>query len=79
MADYSFLGKYVFAVYIKSTKSQVKQAIELIFNVKVEKVNMINMDGKIKIFKGKSGKRSRYKKAIITTQDKKKIDFARGL
>ena len=73
------LGKYVFIVNSKSNKLQVKKAVEQVFNVKVTKVNVINMDGKAKIFKGRKGKRSSYKKAIITTKDKKKIEFAKGI
>lgn len=77
--SFESLGKYVFIVNSKSNKLQVKKAVEEIFNVKVTKVNVINMDGKAKVFKGRKGKRASYKKAIITTKDKKKIEFSKGI
>ena len=73
------LGKYVFIVDSESNKLQIRKAIEKIFGIEVVKVNIINMDGKVKIFKGRKGKRSSYKKAIITTKDKKKIEFSKGV
>ena len=73
------LGKYVFIVDSQSNKLQIRKAIKKIFNVEVIKVNIINMDGKVKIFKGRKGRRSSYKKAIITTKDKKKIEFSKGV
>ena len=73
------LGKYSFVVEIKASKYYIKKAIESIFKVKVIKINTINVNGKVKIFKGKKGRRSRYKKAIITTSDKKALYFSEGI
>lgn len=73
------LGKYVFVVDPDSNKVQIKRAIKQIFNVEVKQVNIINIHGKTKIFKGKKGKRSSFKKAIITTKYMKKIEFSKGV
>lgn len=73
------LGKYVFIVSPESNKAQIKKAIEQIFNVEVKGVNIINIHGKTKIFKGRKGKRSGFKKAVITTKDMKKIEFSKGV
>lgn len=74
------LGKYTFAVDKKATKSEVKRAIESIFGVKVEKVNTMNMLGKIKRQGMNSGRRPSWKKAIVKlTDDSKKIEFFEGM
>lgn len=62
-------GKYVFEVNPNANKGQIKEAVEHIFNVKVEKVNVINVKSKPKrrgIFVGKS---RRWKKAIVTLKE----------
>jgi len=73
------LGKYVFIVSPESNKAQIKKAIEQIFKVEVKGVNIINIHAKTKVFKGRKGKRSGFKKAIITTKDMKKIEFSKGV
>ena len=73
------LGKYVFIVSSDSNKIQIKKAVEHIFNVEVKNVNIINIQGKTKVFKGKKGKRVSFKKAIVTTKDMKKIEFSKGV
>ena len=73
------LGKYVFIVSPESNKAQIKKAIEQIFKVEVRGVNIINIYGKTKVFKGRKGKRPGFKKAIITTKDMKKIEFSKGV
>lgn len=72
-------GKYVFVVNKKSSKIQIKEALEGIFKIKVKKLNIININGKVKVFKGTKGKRSSYKKVIITVKDKQKIEFSRNI
>jgi len=71
--------KYVFKVKIDSTKAQVKRAVETIFKVKVEKVNIINVKGKTKIFRGIRGVQNDVKKAIVTLEDKHEIDLSVGI
>lgn len=73
-------GKYTFVVDKRSNKSEVKKAVETIFGVKVEKVNTMNMLGKIKTQGAHSGKRANWKKAIVKlTEDSKRIEFFEGM
>lgn len=67
---------YVFVVAKKAGKTEIKQAIETIFDgVKVEKVNTINRLGKVKRQGIHSGRRASTKKAYITlTKDSKTIE-----
>lgn len=68
--------KYTFEVAKKSNKSEIKRAIEAIFNVKVAKVNTMNMTGKVKRQGMNVGKRPDWKKAIVTlTPDSEPIEF----
>ncbi|MDO4605251.1 MAG: 50S ribosomal protein L23 [Helcococcus sp.] len=65
--------KYVFKVDKKANKSEIKAAIETIFEgVKVEKVNTMNMLGKKTRLGRIEGKKSDWKKAIITLKDDSK-------
>ena len=67
--------KYVFEVDPKANKTEIKQAVEQIFGVKVEKVNTMNVRGKVKRFGGYSGRRRNWKKAIVKlTEDSKTIE-----
>lgn len=58
-------GKYVFKVAVNANKTQIKQAVEKIFNVKVESVNTINSHPKKKRVGRYSGMTNKYKKAIV--------------
>ena len=66
---------YVFKVDVKANKSQIKDAIEKIFNVKVKSVNTINVHPKKKRVGRYSGMTNKYKKAIVTLVDGNKIDL----
>ncbi len=59
-------GKYTFEVNKKATKVDVKRAIEKLFNVKVLKVNTINVSGKEKRVGRNIGKTADWKKAIVS-------------
>ena len=59
-------GKYTFEVDPRSNKTEIKQAIEAIFNVKVDKVNTLNRVGKTRRTKFGLGKRKDEKRAIVT-------------
>ncbi len=73
-------NKYVFIVDRRSNKTEIKNALESIFGVKVAKVNTINMRGKIKRMGRFEGKRPDWKKAIVTlTEDSKSIEFFEAL
>jgi len=72
--------KYVFVVDKRANKTEIKNAVEAIFGVKVSKVNTINMRGKVKRMGRFEGKRPDWKKAIITlTADSKTIEFFEDL
>ncbi len=74
MADAA--GQYVFKVVPSATKAEVKQAVETLFDVKVQSVNMINLKGKRKVFKGRQGQRNGVRKAIVRLAEGQDIDFA---
>ena len=68
--------KYAFIVKRDSNKAEIKKAVETIFNVKVEKVNTLNYDGKFKVQGRAQGYTSKYKKAYVTlSKDSKSIEF----
>ena len=67
--------KYVFKVDVRSNKTEVKQMIEKIFNVKVEKVNIMNIHPKDRRVGKYTGKTNRYKKAIIKLAKGSTISF----
>ena len=73
--------KYVFMGDIDSNKTEIKEAVETIFGVKVAKVNTVRMQGKVKRTGAyPAGKRADYKKAIVTlTADSKTIEFFEGM
>ena len=73
--------KYVFMVDVNANKTQIKEAVELAFGVKVAKVNTIRMQGKAKRTGAYPvGKRPEFKKAIVTlTADSKTIEFFEGM
>ena len=70
--------KVIFRVRPTATKQEVKEAVEALFKVKVLKVNTSTIKGKLKLFKGHLGRRSDYKKAIVTLEKGQKIDIAAG-
>ena len=73
-------GKYTFVVAKRSNKTEIKNAIEKIFDVKVEKVNTMNMKGKVKRQGVHIGKRADWKKAIVKlSADSKGIEFFEGM
>ncbi|MFT8347450.1 50S ribosomal protein L23 [Clostridium saccharoperbutylacetonicum] len=72
--------KYTFIVHVDANKSQIKRAVEEVFNVKVESVNTINGIGKTKRMGVHVGKRPDYKKAVVTlTEESNGIEFFEGM
>ena len=73
--------KYVFYVLPTATKPEIKAAIEEIFGVKVEKVNTLRMDGKLRRQGAyPAGRTASYKKAMVKlTADSKTIEFFEGM
>lgn len=75
--------KYTFLVHPEATKTQVKEAVEKMFEgTKVKSVNTINLDGKKKRVRGtyKFGRTAKTKKAVVQlTADSKDIEIFEGL
>lgn len=68
-------GKYMFKVATKANKTQIKQAIEKIFNVKVESVNTMNSHPKKRRVGKYTGMTNKYKKAIVKLAKGSTISF----
>lgn len=72
-------GKYGFIVDAKANKVEIKNAVEKQYGVNVEKVNTMNVMGKLKTRYTKAGvlagRRPNYKKAIVTLAEGEVIDF----
>lgn len=70
------LGKYTFKVYKAATKTQIRQAVETLFKVKVLKINTANYEGKAKRQGVHIGKTSSWKKAVVTIdKDPKTVPY----
>ena len=68
-------NQHIFKVASDATKSEVKAAVEELFKVKVEKVRIMNVKGKVKRFGGRLGKRSDLRKAYVTLTSGNDIDL----
>ena len=78
----TMLGEFnqvTFRVPLVATKPQIKEAVEVLFDVKVTSVNTLRHKGKTKRFRGIVGKRSDTKKAIVTLAEGSSIDVTTGL
>ncbi|MBL1262156.1 50S ribosomal protein L23 [Candidatus Methylomicrobium oryzae] len=65
-----------FKVLKQATKKQIKDAVELMFNVEVDNVNVLNVQGKQKRFGRTLGKKSDWKKAYVKLKPGHDIDFS---
>ena len=72
-------NQVTFRVPLDASKPQIKAAVEALFEVKVEKVNTLRVKGKVKRFRGRLGRRSDWKKAIVTLVEGQSIDVTTGL
>ena len=72
-------NQVVFKVKKDATKSEIKEAVEKLFGVKVTAVNTLVRKGKVKRFRGITGRQSDVKKAVVTLADGQSIDVATGL
>ena len=68
-------GKYTFKVDPKATKTEIKEAVEKIFNVKVKAIRTINVKVKKRRVGRYTGLTNRSKKAIVTLQEGQTIDL----
>ena len=73
------LSQVTFRVALDATKPEIKAAVERLFSVTVEGVNTVVMKGKTKRFRGREGRRSDWKKAIVKLQAGQSIDLTTGL
>lgn len=71
-------GKYTFRVPLAATKSQIRQAVEQIFKVKVQAVNTMRYEGKLKRMGRTQGRRSDWKKAVVTLKPGEAIELFEG-
>ena len=68
-----------FRVRLDATKAEIRRAVERVFDVKVTGVNTLRVKGKSKIFRGRRGQRSSYKKAIVTLAEGQSVDYLSGV
>jgi large subunit ribosomal protein L23 len=71
--------KYAFEVANKATESQIKEAVEQAFKVKVSKINVMTVPGKTRRFGRRQVTGSSWKKAIVTLAPGHKITFFEGV
>ena len=71
-------NQFAFKVAKDATKPEIKAAVEMLFEVNVEKVQVLNVKGKSKRFGQRMGKRSDWKKAYVRLAAGQDINFAEG-
>ena len=69
-------NQYVFEVAVDATKSDVKSAVEQLFDVNVKSVNMVNIKGKLKLFRFRPGRKANVRKAYVRLAEGQSIDVA---
>jgi len=75
----SAANQVVFRVPLDATKPEIRAAVETLFNVKVQAVNTLIVKGKMKRFRGRPGRRSDWKKAMVRLAPGFSIDLTAGL
>ena len=68
----------IFRVASDATKPEIKAAVELLFKVEVESVQVANVKGKVKRFRGAIGQRKGWKKAYVCLKAGQEINFVEG-
>jgi large subunit ribosomal protein L23 len=71
-------NQYVFHVMKDANKAEIRGAVEMLFDVNVTSLQVVNVKGKSKSFKLRSGKRSDWKKAYVRLQEGQHIDLVEG-
>ncbi|MGH8610932.1 MAG: 50S ribosomal protein L23 [Gammaproteobacteria bacterium] len=71
-------GQYVFDVWSKAGKLDIKKAVETMFGVKVASVQTCNIKGKVRRFRGILGRRAGHKKAYVRLKQGHEINFTGG-
>lgn len=67
-------NQYAFEVATTATKADIKIAVEKLFDVKVQSVNVLNVKGKNKAFRNRNGRRGDWRKAYVTLAEGQSID-----
>ena len=75
----SSLNQVTFRVPLDATKPEIKAAVEKLFKVKVDAVNTLRRKGKLKRFRGRPGRQSDTKKAIVSLAEGHAIDVTTGV
>lgn len=70
---------YTFEVNPKASKTEIKKAVEEIFNVRVEKVNVMKVAGKVKTMGVFRGKTPQWKKAMVRLAEGDRIEIYEGM
>ena len=71
-------NQVVFKVRTDATKAEIRQAVELLFEVDVDNVTVVNVKGKAKRFGTTRGRRSDWKKAYVKLAEGSQLDFLGG-
>jgi large subunit ribosomal protein L23 len=71
-------NQIVFKVRQDATKAEIRQAVELLFEVDVDNVTVVNVKGKAKRFGATRGQRSDWKKAYVKLAEGSQLDFLGG-
>jgi len=71
-------NQVVLKVRTDATKKEIKQAVELLFEVEVDNVTVVNVKGKTKRFGATRGQRSNWKKAYVKLAEGSQLDFLGG-
>ena len=71
-------GQVAFRVLQDASKDEIKAAVELLFKVEVESVQVANVKGKVKRFGRSMGRRKDWKKAFVSLKPGQEINFAAG-
>jgi large subunit ribosomal protein L23 len=71
-------NQVVLKVRKDATKSEIRQAVELLFEVEVQNVTVLNVKGKAKRFGASRGQRSDWKKAYVRLAEGSQLDFLGG-
>ena len=72
-------NQITFRVPLTATKPEIRAAVETVFKVKVKAVNTLRQKGKTKRFRGKTGRRPDFKKAIVSLAEGESIDVTSGI
>ena len=71
-------NQVIFRVASDATKPEIKAAVELLFKVEVDSVQVSNVKGQVKRFRGATGRRKGWKKAFVGLKAGQEINFVEG-